>query len=292
MFGQILAAIGPVILTAAIGYAWRRSGRTFDPKTVTPLVSVIGTPALVISTLVETPLPPTALAIASAATICAVIGFLLVGVVALKLAGLKVKTYLPSLAFPNTGNLGLPLSLYAFGQTGLGYAIIFFSVASIVNFTIGQAIAAGRTNWLRALKNPVALSSVIGIALAYGRVSLPPWLGNTLNLIGGLSVPLMLLMLGTSLAEIRVASLPRALTVSLLRIGIGAAVGAAVTAAFGLTGTARSVLVLQCAMPVAVYNYLFAIMWNNEPEEIASLVVVSTFTSVLTIPTLLAVLLP
>jgi hypothetical protein len=50
----------------------------------------------------------------------------------------------------------------------------------------------------------------------------------------------------------------------------------------------RAVLILQCANPVAVYNYLFAQKWNNQPEEVAGVVVLSTLVSVATIPLLLA----
>ena len=153
---------------------------------------------------------------------------------------------------------------------------MFFSVTCIVNFTFGQAIAAGRANWTAALKSPVSISSILGFVAAYVGYTPPAWVMNTVTMIGGIAVPLMLLMLGVSLARIKVAALPRALAVSMVRIGMGALVGAGVTTLFGLTGTARSVLILQSAMPVAVYNYLFAVMWNNQPEEIAGLVVVST----------------
>jgi predicted permease len=292
MIAQILSAVGPVIITSGLGYGWVRLGRRIDSAVVTPLVSTVGTPTLVFSILVGTHLPPEALLAVGGATVAAVIGFLLVGAIILRLAGLSIKTYLPALAFPNTGNLGLPLALYAFGQEGLGYAVVFFSVTCIVNFTIGQAVAAGRTNWAAALKNPVAVSSMLGIAAAFVGVTLPEWVMNTLSLIAGMTIPLMLLMLGASLAQIRVAALPRSFAVSMIRIVMGAMVGTLVALLFGLTGPARAVLILQSAMPVAVYNYLFALMWNNQPEEIAGLVVVSTLVSVLTIPVLLAVLLP
>lgn len=101
----------------------------------------------------------------------------------------------------------------------------------------------------------------------------------------------MLLMLGSSLGLLRVASLRRAFLVSVIRIAMGASVGLAVAALFGMSGAMRAVLVLQCANPVAVYNYLFAQRWNNQPEEVAGVVVISTLLSTLTIPLLLAWLL-
>ena len=96
------------------------------------------------------------------------------------------------------------------------------------------------------------------------------------------------MMVGASLARLKVATFGRALAFSVLRTGIGAAVGLAMASLFDLEGTARSVLVLQCAMPVAVLSYILAQRWDNEPEEVAGLVVVSTWTAVLSIPVMLS----
>jgi predicted permease len=131
---------------------------------------------------------------------------------------------------------------------------------------------------------------ILGVACAYAGVVLPAWLTNTLSLLSSLTIPLMLLMLGTSLARIQVRGFPRAAALSCLRIGMGIAAGFVLANAFGFTGPERVAFVLQCAMPVAVYNYLFAQMYNNDPEDVASLVIVSTVLSVVTTPILLAVL--
>jgi malate permease and related proteins len=111
-------------------------------------------------------------------------------------------------------------------------------------------------------------------------------------MLSGLTIPLMLLMLGTSLAQIKVTTFPRAALMSLVRIGMGVIAGFALSSLFGFTGPERIAFVLQCAMPVAVFNYLFAEMYNNEPGEVASLVVVSTLFAVVTTPLVLAALVP
>ena len=291
MISTVLAAVLPVLLTALIGFVWVRSGRSIEASVMTPLVADIGTPCLVFATLSKAVIPPWAFAEMAAATALSLLTFVAVGMVILKATGLKIRTYLPALSFPNTGNLGLPLSLYAFGQSGLSYAIAFFSIASVANYTIGQAIAAGRADWRFMIRMPLLHAVWLGIVVALFRIELPLWLGNTVSLLGGLTIPIMLLMLGSSLARLRVAAFPRAVAISALRLSMGAAVGFAVAALFGLEGTARAVLIMQCAMPVAVYSYLFAQRWNNEPEEVAGLVVVSTLASVATIPTLLTLLL-
>jgi len=288
----ILPAIVPVFIMAALGFALAKTGRAMDGGTTAFLVATVGTPALVFLNLATTTYNPELVRNLASATAIAISFYLAVGAIALTLAGLKLRTYLPSLAFPNSGNLGLPLALYAAGQQGLNDAIIIFSVTSIANMTAGQVIAAGRGNWGRALRSPIIPAVIVGLLCAYARVPLPVWLTNTLSLLSSLTIPLMLLMLGTSLARIQVTRFPRAAALSGLRIGMGAVAGFTLASLFGFSGAERIAFVLQCTMPVAVYNYLFAQMYNNNPEDVASLVIVSTVFSVATTPMVLAVLVP
>jgi malate permease and related proteins len=288
MFAVVLAVVLPVVITVAVGFLWTRYGYPLNSKELTALIADVATPCLIIATFQTSQLSFEAFAAMAGATAAAIVLFAGVGALALRAAGLRTRTFLPSIAFPNAGNLGLPLSLYAFGTEGLGYAIAFFSISSVANYTLGQMIAAGKANWRGLLRLPILYAVAIGIALSFWRIELPGWAGTTIALIGNVTVPLMLLMLGSSLSRLKVASVGRALFVSILRIGLGAAIGIVVAAAFGLTGSLRAVLILQCANPVAVYNYLFAQRWNNEPEEVAGVVVLSTLLSLLTIPLVLA----
>jgi predicted permease len=286
----ILPAVLPVFITALIGYALARANRPFDNRTITFLVTSIGTPALVFYNLAKTTVAPGALAVIAAATAVAITFYLVAGSLALRALGLKWRTFLPSLAFPNSGNLGLPLALYAAGQEGLNYAIVIFAMTSILNLTAGQAIAAGKNNFLVVLKSPILPAVALGLIFAYGGIPIPLWATNTLDMLSGLTIPLMLLMLGTSLAKIQVTTFGRSAILSVLRIGMGTIAGFTLAALFGFTGPERIAFVLQCAMPVAVFNYVFAQMYDNEPGEVASLVVVSTLLSVVTTPIILAVL--
>jgi hypothetical protein len=291
MIETILGAVVPVLLTASIGYAWTRAGRTFDSTALTLLVTDIGTPSLVFSTFARTSIPPGAFAASAAASVTILVAFVATAALILRVLKLPWRTYLPALAFPNTGNLGLPLALYAFGQEGLSYAIVFFTFCSLTNFTAGQAIAAGTVEWRKILRMPIIYAVILGVGTSMVGVELPRWLANTVNLLGSITVPLMLLMLGVSLGKLRVAAFPRAFMLGMTRILMGASVGYAVTTLFGLTGIAKAALIQQAAMPVAVFNYLFALRWHNQPEEIAGIVVVSTLAAILTAPALLYLLL-
>ena len=105
----------------------------------------------------------------------------------------------------------------------------------------------------------------LGLLFAYGGIPIPLWATNTLEMLSGLTIPLMLLMLGTSLAKIQVTTFGRAGVLSVVRIGMGVIAGFTLAALFGFTGPERIAFVLQCAMPVAVFNYVFAQMYDNEP---------------------------
>jgi len=287
MLPVLAAAVLPVLITVLVGFVWTRVGFRLDSKELTALIADVATPCLIVSTFLTTRVSFHALAAVAGATATAIVLFAALGALFLWATRLRIRTFLPSLAFPNAGNLGLPLSLYAFGPEGLGYAIAFFSTSSVANYTLGQAIAAGRANWRGLVRQPILYAAALGVMLSYGQVEAPAWLTATISLIGDLTIPLMLLMLGSSLGQLKIASFGRAAVISVVRIVLGALVGIAVAALFGLTGTMRAVLILQCANPVAVYNYLFAQRWNNEPEEVAGVVVLSTLLSLLSIPTLL-----
>ncbi|HEX2553395.1 MAG TPA: AEC family transporter [Microvirga sp.] len=291
MFSLVLSVVAPILITVALGFAWTRLGHRLDSKELTTLVADVATPCLIVGTFQSTRLSFDAFLAIAAAAGTAILLFAGLGALALALFGLRIRTFLPSIAFPNAGNLGLPLALYAFGAEGLGYAIAFFSMSSVANFTIGQAIAAGRANWRGLARVPILYAAAIGVGLSFAGIELPAWLRATIDLVGHLTVPLMLLMLGSSLSLLKVSAFGRAALVSAIRIGLGAGVGIGVAALFGLTGPMRAVLILQCANPVAVYNYLFAQRWNNQPEEVAGVVVLSTLLSILTIPLLLTWLL-
>ncbi len=287
---HVLAAVIPVLVVIGIGFCWIRSGRKLENAMLTPLVVDIGTPCLILATFMRIHIAPARFVTLSLASVTALVCFAAAAFVVLKLLSLRVRTFLPSLTFPNNGNLGLPLAAYSFGSQGLGYAIVFYALCMVGQFTFGQAIAAGRSNWGGILRLPLIYATALGVVASVANVSLPAWLTNTITLIGGMTIPLMLMMLGASLARLQVRSFGRAAFLSAIRIVFGAATGYGVAFMFGLHGTAQAVLIMQCAMPVAVYNYLFAQKWDNEPEEVAGLVVISTVASVVSVPTLLWVL--
>ena len=286
----ILSAALPVLLNVLLGFFIEKAGRPFNKETITYLVGRVGTPVLIFYSLVHSTVTPETLALIGGATFISIMFYLLIGMLALRIGGLKIRVFLPSLSFPNTGNLGLPLAYYAFGDEGLNYAIAIFAIVAISNHTIGQTITAGRSKWRTVASNPVIPAVILGLVVFYFGIQLPAWLDNALEILSGLTIPLMLLMLGTSLASIPVTTVARSTWLSIVRITMGLVAGFGLSYLFGFTGAAMGAFVIQSAMPVAVYNYVYSQMYDSDPEEVASLVVVSTLISFVTLPVLLSYL--
>ena len=280
----LLDVVGPVFLVAAVGYLWTLRGAPFDTKFVSLIVTGVGTPCLVVDSLSTSGLTASALgSMALASLLCHAMS-LVGGYGFARAMGQPPAVYAPALAFPNTGNMGLPLGLFAFGAPGLALAIGFYAVASLAQFTVGQSIAA-RTFDLRALvRMPLLWAVLAGLILAVTGLQLPSVAARAVRMLGGLMVPLMLLSLGHSLARLKLASFKRGLIFSLARLFGGFAIGWAVSAMLGLGGLERGVVVIQSSMPSAVYNYMFAERFNNQPEEVAGIVVLSTLLSIVILP--------
>lgn len=288
LFSGLFAVVGPVFILAAMGYVWTRRGQPFDITVVTALVTTIGVPALIVDVLLKADLTAEALGTMAGASLLAHATFLLVGWGIVRMMGKRVSTYLPSLVFANNGNMGLPLCLFAFGEQGLALAIAFFVVGAVLMFTVGAGLAAGEINVRRLLGTPLIWAVLAALLLMAFDITLPRWLANTVHLAGGFTIPLMLFTLGVSLASLRVSHLGTSLLFSVLRLGMGFAVGWAVGLALGLEGVALGVVVVESSLPVAVFNYLWAVRYNNHPEEVAGMVLLSTALAFIALPFILS----
>ena len=277
MHAQLIPIIAPVLICTAIGYLWARLGRSFDTQFVGSLVLMLGTPCLIFSTVVKMDLK---MADFGAMSLMAIGVLSLTALTAwpiLKITKLSVRGYLPSVMMPNAGNVGLPLCMFAFGDAGLAYGTAFFIVASITMFTVGLSISAGSFSAREVFRIPVIYSVAAAFAFTFTGTPAPLWLVNTTTLIGGITIPLMLITLGISLAQLRVRGLYRSLALSVVRISFGFLIAWAFAEILDLDRVSRGVLILQSSMPVAMFTYIIAERYKTEPEDVAGMAVISTF---------------
>lgn len=286
MLYEVLGVVTPVFIVAAIGFAWIKRGQPFDNETVSSLVMYIGSPCLIYSSLTSNTPTEAALMTMIVAAAGSILLCGLLGAVILRLLKWPLPTYLPSLIQANSGNMGLPLVLLAFGPEGLALGMTLFFVNSISQFTLGVAISSGRFEPKTLLKQPVIWSVALTLLLIFNDVQMPTWFNATAELLGGLTIPAMLLMLGTSIARLRAGGLAQATWVSILRLLLGFAVGHVLVWLLDLDGMIAGVIILQCTMPAAVFNYVFAERYNRQPDQVAAVVLQSTLLSLLTLPLL------
>lgn len=286
----VLQIVAPVGILAGVGFAWVKAGFEYRMEFVTRLAMTLATPCLIFTALMKTEIDRTALADLLFAAIAAY------GLLTLVFWGLTLvlklerRTYLSPLIFGNTGNLGLPLALFAFGQVGLGYAVVVFAVAGVWGFTFGVWLVSQGGSPLRVLKEPLVAGTLLGALFLWQGWHTPLWLTNSLDLIGQMAIPLMLITLGVAVARLSPGRLGQAVWLSALRVVLCLAIGAGVGHLFALEPVAAAVLILQVSTPVAVTTYMLAAKYGADAEAVAGMVIVSTLLSIVTLPLTLAFL--
>lgn len=284
MFNELFAVIAPILICAGLGYGWASRGIAYPTEFVTRLVMNIGAPCLIIASFSKADIDIGKMAEIATASVVILLITLLLGIVLIRLMRLNVTTFLPSLLFPNIGNMGLPLCLFAFGETGLALGLTIFLVIFALQMSVGIMLVAGRGNLAELLKQPVLWATVCALVMVSTDLSLPVWLTNTTSILGGVTIPLMLITLGVSLAELKIARWKHSLLFSLIRVLGGFGLAVLVAGWFGLQGVDRGVLILQSSMPVAVFNYLLALRFKREPGEVAGMVLMSTLLAFVLLP--------
>ena len=288
MVPEVLSVIAPVFIIAGLGYFWVKRELPFDNATISSLVMYVGSPCLIYSALTSNAAETAALGVMGASAFLVILMGLIFSWVFLKIAGWKLTTYLPALIHPNCGNMGLPLVMLAFGQEGLALGMAYFFVNSISQYTLGMAISSGHFDIRELMKQPIIWSVIFVLTVILGDFQMPQWFNSTTSILAGLTIPAMLIMLGTSLANLNFASLKETLTISFLRILLGLGLGLLVIEMLRLSGIMAGIVLLQSAMPSAVFNYIFADRFNRESDKVAAVILQSTLISALSLPLLVA----
>ena len=296
MLFELWNVIAPVLVCTAIGVFWGRSSTPYAAEFVSRAVMNIGAPCLVVSVVSQAEISGQGFAQVALAASLIFIGTAALAVLVIRYSGGDVRSLLSVVVFPNNGNMGLPLCLFAFGEEGLALALAFFLVQMTALMTGGVALMSkantGLVPMLRDLaKQPLIYSIVVALWLLSTDTTLPLWIDTTVELLAGFTIPLMLITLGVSLSSLTTTGWWRSIGFSVLRIGGGLVFAWIVVSLLGLTGTAKNVVLLQSIMPAAVFNYLLALKFDRDPNAVAGIVVASTVMALIAVPLLLALLL-
>lgn len=197
---------------------------------------------------------------------------------------------MPPILFANTGNMGLPLILFAFGETGFNVGILYMVSTTILHYTAGIMILNYDKSPLEIFKLPLVYSAVAGVLLSVSEVQIPTALFRAVDLLGEASIPTMIFALGYKLSEARIAHAGRSFLIGGMRVFVGVMLGVFVVWIFKLDGVTAKVVILQSAMPPAIFNFVLAEKYNQDSKTVASIILAGTIISIITTPVILAFL--
>ena len=286
LYIKLFEVLFPVFFVVGIGYYLGKKNPKLDTTFITNFGANIGSPAIIFYSVTTTRLTFEVFKLYFFYYLLAIIGFSIIGIIFLYVLKKDIIAELPPFIMPNTGNMGLPICLFAYGSQGLGVAGAISSLIILFHFTLGDFLASKKFNFDIIIKSPAFYSVIISILFIYFDINVPNFVINTTMLLTYATIFLILMSLGIALTRLKVFSFKRALISSIARVIIGPLIGFSIIKFFNLTGFAAGVFLIQCSMPSAVLNYLVGSIYSPKKivDSIASMIVVSTVLSFITIP--------
>lgn len=285
LFGNTVDVIVPIALCVLTGYALALLKLPFDTKMFGALVKNVGYPTLIISHLSAGHIALSSFFVMASAALAAIAIFIIAAVIILKLIGLPLRPFIAPMSLNNVGNIGLPVATLTFGDAGLSYSFAFLIVVMLGVFTYGSWVPSGDISLKRIATSPPIYAIIIALVLLTMDWQLPKPMASAFQILGGLSIPLMLLILGYTLATLNVTSIRHGAILACAHLIVVTVTGFCLASLFGFTGVERGIFILMCLMPVSVSTYLFTELYTPEyRQDAASLILVSTLLTVFSLP--------
>lgn len=291
MLIRIVSILFPLFAIAAVGYIVGRRSRP-DLSHANTLNMDVFVPALVFAALANKDFQIGHYLPLLGAAFVVVIGSGLAGWGVARMAGLAPRTFAPVMMFNNCGNLGLPLAVLAFGDAALAPAVVMFMVSNLLHFSFGAWLLDHNTRLIDAWKSPSVLASGAGLVVGLAGLQVWPPLMLAIKMLGDISIPLMLFGLGVRLADSKISAIGIGLFGAVARPVIGMVLAWLAIQAFPLPPTQQAMLLVFGSLPPAVLNFIFAERYHQEPDKVASMVLIGNLASVAVLPLALAWALP
>jgi len=286
IYFKLFEVLFPVFFMVGIGYFIGKKNPKLDTSFITNFAANVGSPAMVFYAITTTGVTFSMFIEYFWYSLIAIFAFAIVGVIFLIFLKKEIIRELPPFVLPNVGNMGLPICLFAYGDLGLGIAATISSLVIFFHFTINVFLASKKFSLKLLLQSPPVYAIIISIIFIYYEIETPVFLVNTTMITAYTAIFLILMSLGIALTRLKVFSFKSAFISSICRVFIGPLIGLGIIKMFNLSGFAAGVFLIQCAMPSAVLTYLIGSMYSPKKivDSIASMIVVSTIMSFITLP--------
>ena len=286
IYFKLFEVLFPVFFMVGIGYFIGKKNPKLDTSFITNFAANVGSPAMVFYAITTTGVTFSMFIEYFWYSLIAIFAFAIVGIIFLFFLKKEIIRELPPFVLPNVGNMGLPICLFAYGDLGLGIAATISSLVIFFHFTINVFLASKKFSLKLLLQSPPVYAIIISIIFIYYEIETPIFLVNTTMITAYTAIFLILMSLGIALTRLKVFSFKSAFISSICRVFIGPLIGLGIIKMFNLSGFAAGVFLIQCAMPSAVLTYLIGSMYSPKKivDSIASMIVVSTIMSFITLP--------
>ena len=288
----------PIFVVAAVGFALARFLRT-DVRTLSRVTFNALSPCLVFHLIVSSSLRADDFIRMTALGTVTVLGIGLIArlvTLGLRLDRALASAFLIVVMFSNSGNYGLPVVLFAFGDRALAQASIYFVVNAILTYTVGVFLAsAGRRSALEAAAGVLRVPAVYGVAAAIlvmtTGIQVPMAIMRPIDLLAGAALPTMILVLGMQLERGGWPARPALVGLAvMLSLVVTPLLALAASYLLGLQGEARQAAIVQAGMPSAVLTTILALEFDVAPAFVTACVTASTLLSPITVTLLIAAL--
>ena len=285
IYSKLFEVLFPVFLSIGIGYWYGKKDAKFDTNFITTFSGNIGLPCIIFYSLTFSDIDFDIFLKFSLLTFVYVGIFSIIGIIVLKLLNRDIARLLPPLILPNTGNMGMPLCLFAFGIEGLAIATAITSTILVLHFSLGILLASRKFSIHPLIKCVPVYAIIFSLFFVYYKIPAPKFLENATFLIGYSAIFLVLVSLGVALSKLKVFSFKETLIYSLIRVLVGPIIGFTFVKYLNLTGVEAGVMFIQASMPSAILTYLVAEMYSPKDitDSIASTVALSTLLSLFTL---------
>ena len=286
LYLKLIEVLFPVFFIVGIGYFIGKKNPKFDTKFITNYSSTFGAPALFIFAITSSGVTYEVFSEYFIYSLILLTSFALTGIIFLFFMKKDISRELPPFFLPNTGNIGIPICLFAYGTLGMGVASAISSLVVVLHFTLNIFLSSKSFNLKIIIKSPTTYAVIISVLFLYFELKMPTMVINTVMLLGYTMIVLILMSLGISLTQLKVFSLKNSIISSIGRVILGPIIGFGLISYFDLSGFGAGVILIQSSMPSAILTYLIASIYSPKKivDNISSMIVVSTLMSLVTVP--------
>lgn len=283
MLLRIVSIVFPIFAIVLAGY-WYGRVKKPDMRFANQLNMDIFVPALVFSALASKSFDWESYKVLAAGAAIVVLGSGLLAWPVGRLLGVNWKTFVPPMMFNNSGNMGLPLAILAFGQDALPAAVMMFLVSNTLHYSLGTWMLSPNARLWNLWREPVMLASIAGLAVSVSGIAVWEPLYFAVRMTGDVSIPLLLFSLGVRLTQADFSDVKLGVVAGLVCPATGLVFAALCVWLLPLTAGHAAMLIVFGALPPAVLNFVFSEQYGQEPQRVASIVMVGNLMSLAVVP--------